>query len=457
MESSPPSGMWSAAGEAAARAPSLTEIRRGSFGSNGWDEQGQRRNSLISERRLSRSGSGHDAIPTRKSLKSPEVRPAVVSRSDEIQEEDDGFPDMVFGRGEMTDQSYVRGPPKSNARAAASSTDVDVDSDLDSLNTHSNKRASKNLKAMFGESPNASLRPSISTTPPPIEKLVPNEDGVYPNGYAFPAKHSWGEATLIGLKAFGKFSITPLGFFIVLYGANVIAWGGMLFLLLCNASPAMCYSPYFYEGEDCNNINSPRRIWIEYDSQIVNALFCVTGFGLIPWRFRDLYYLIKFRVMHQQDALRHLAGIHKSWFRLPGSENLPVPRRDVLSGADLSLDAESNSALPLPLTKTPSPPLTGVRAPATPLWKMDYVILFFVVNTMLQGVLSGFMWGFNRYQRPSWSTGLFVALACIVAAMAGIMQFNEGKRIKKVEGVPVEVAEEVRDLEAATEKRKTKA
>ncbi|KFY94778.1 hypothetical protein V498_03727 [Pseudogymnoascus sp. VKM F-4517 (FW-2822)] len=30
----------------------------------------------------------------------------------------------------------------------------------------------------------------------------------------------------------------------------------------------------------CDDINSPRRVWIEIDSQILNALFCVTGFGL---------------------------------------------------------------------------------------------------------------------------------------------------------------------------------
>ncbi|KAH0533519.1 hypothetical protein GP486_008995 [Trichoglossum hirsutum] len=57
-------------------------------------------------------------------------------------------------------------------------------------------------------------------------------------------------------------------------------------------------------------------------------------------------------------------------------------------------------------------------------------------NTFLQAVLSAFMWGFNRRTRPPWSTGLFVALACIVAAAAGIMSAIEGKKVKKVEGVP---------------------
>ena len=381
------------------------------------------------ERKLSRGDSGP------KLQTSAMTSPLSGGKVEEIDNEDDGLPDIIFGRGEMSDQSYVRGPAKVKRPS------VYDDSDLDSIDPRP-KRHSKNIKSMLGESPRA----STSTTPPSNEKTpVPNADGIYPNGYSFPPKHTWGEATLIGLKAFGKFSITPLGFFIVLYGLNVVAWGGMLFLLLCNASAPMCYSPYFYAGKDCNNINSPRRIWIEIDSQILNALFCVTGFGLIPWRFRDLYYLLKFRISKREDALRRLAGIHSSWFRLPGSQNLPIePATD--------LD-ESNPAVPLPTRKAPSPPLTGARAPPTPLWKLDYVIWLFVVNTFLQAVLSGFMWGLNRYNRPSWSTGTFVALACIVAAAAGLMQFMEGKKIKKVEGVPVEVAVVLADAEAGVEKK----
>ena len=57
------------------------------------------------------------------------------------------------------------------------------------------------------------------------------------------------------------------------------------------------------------------------------------------------------------------------------------------------------------------------------------------------------MWGLNRYDRPSWSTGTFVALACIVAALGGLMAFLEGKKVKNVEGIPIEVKEDVADIE----------
>lgn len=284
----------------------------------------------------------------------------------------------------------------------------------------------------------------------------PNAQGIYPNGYRFPPRHTWGEATLIGLKGFWKFTITPLGFLIVLYGLNVVAWGGMLFLLLIGGgSQYMCYPAYLHGIKDCNDLYSPRRIWIEIDSQILNALFCVTGFGLIPWRFRDLYYLLQYRIRGKHSALRKLAGINRTWFRLEGSSDLPVPMN--LSSTlptSSSLTAEHNPSLPLPVSKTPDEPLTGIRARPTKLWRLDFVIWAYVLNTFLQVVLSGFMWGYNRFERPSWSTGTFVALACIVAGLGGLMVFVEGKRVKTIEGIPVEAGEVLADVERGLEEKK---
>jgi hypothetical protein len=43
MEANPPPGMWAATGTTASKAPSLVDIRRGSYGSEGWHEETQRR------------------------------------------------------------------------------------------------------------------------------------------------------------------------------------------------------------------------------------------------------------------------------------------------------------------------------------------------------------------------------------------------------------------------------
>jgi hypothetical protein len=216
-----------------------------------------------------------------------------------------------------------------------------------------------------------------------------------------------------------------MGFFWTIYGLNVVAWGGMLFLLLCNAAPAMCVPT-------CDDIDSPRRLWIEWTAQILTGLFCVTAFGFAPWRFRDLYFLLRYRMLKDYDGLRRLAGIHSSWFRLPGSQELPL---DV--GPGNVPDTIPKSSVPIPEKSMANPPLTGVRAPATAVWKLDYVIQCMVWNTFAQCGLCGIMWGMNRYDRPSWATGFLVAIGMVIAMMGGHAIYLEGKKVKRIEGVPI--------------------
>lgn len=57
----------------------------------------------------------------------------------------------------------------------------------------------------------------------------------FANGYHFPPKHSFAQSSKEGALAAWNYVTTPLGFCITIYGLNIVAWGGMLFLLLCNA------------------------------------------------------------------------------------------------------------------------------------------------------------------------------------------------------------------------------
>ncbi|EME87921.1 uncharacterized protein MYCFIDRAFT_99750, partial [Pseudocercospora fijiensis CIRAD86] len=261
-------------------------------------------------------------------------------------------------------------------------------------------------------------------------------------------KLPWTTTTFNALKAFSKWFLTPFGFLVTIYGLNVVAWGGMLFLLLCNASPAMCHVQRNGAWiHDCNDIDSPRRIWIEIDSQILNALFCVTGFGLAPWRFRDLYYLMRYRFTSERKHgldkkmfwIRKLAGHHRNWFRLPGSDTIDqisanIYLNSVSEKCNANSEATSDIRVPIPLARAPDDPLSGVRAPPTKLWKLDWFVWCQVWNTFFQICLCGFMWGMNRYDRPSWSTGLFVALACGIAGAGGFISFKEGRLVRRVEG-----------------------
>ena len=60
MEANPPPGMWAATGSVASKAPSVVDIRRGAFGSEGWDEPRQR------EHRYGSQGSNERSANNRK-------------------------------------------------------------------------------------------------------------------------------------------------------------------------------------------------------------------------------------------------------------------------------------------------------------------------------------------------------------------------------------------------------
>jgi hypothetical protein len=380
-ESNPPLGFTHATGTVASNIPRVKDIRHGSFDATGWSAAGQRRNSQAGlTQTMSNVSTGRRASQTRSS---------------------------------PTTESFSR----DGGSTIAPIPEVMAQPD------------EKNILGMPRDSKAVDLTVSGHTlpSPPPKEALHSDPSIPFPNGYQFPPPRSIWKSIQIGLKSFGRFAITPVGFFITIYGLNVVAWGGMLFLLLCNAAPAMCHP-------SCDDDYSAKKIWLEIDSQILNALFCVTGLGLIPWRFRDLYYLMQYRLQKKESGIRRLAGLNNDWFRLRGSENIPI---DFIPKDGIIPEGFAESSFALPVSKSAVPPLTGERAPASAYWKMDFMIWCYVVNTLLQICLCGVMWGLNRFNRPGWTTGLLISLACIVAAAGGIMGFKEGKAVKKIEGVPV--------------------
>jgi hypothetical protein len=246
----------------------------------------------------------------------------------------------------------------------------------------------------------------------PIVQSSSETDAVEPE-----SPKTWNQTIGIGLAASWRFFITPTGFLITIYGLNVVAWGAMLFFLILKAAPAMNHP----DGGDADS--SPRKIWIEIDSQILNALFCLTAWGLAPWRFRDLWWLCVWRfgrnVEKSTKAIRRLAARNVSWFRMKENELFELREQGV------------NAALVRPRT------FSGQRAPPTASWKMDFVVWMMVLNTLFQVGMAFMMWRYNRIERPTWGAGVFIGLGCAVAMFGGIMCWWEGRKIKKIEGVKV--------------------
>lgn len=219
-ESGPPLGAWHAAGEALGKAPTPNDIIKGSFSHDGWDGKIQRRNSIVSEesvRKLARTTSNQAATTL-------STVPSELQPHQETEAENEPFP-KYEARGKMTDQIFTR----------RSTIPIDDDEDLapDADEKPSPKKpADPSTVGKPREKSGAITTRPTTLSPTPSINQGPDANGVYPNGYKFPPKHTRAEAAKIGFKAFCKYAITIQGFLVVIYCLNIVAWGGMLFLLL---------------------------------------------------------------------------------------------------------------------------------------------------------------------------------------------------------------------------------
>ncbi|EEH36524.2 hypothetical protein PAAG_06942 [Paracoccidioides lutzii Pb01] len=433
LVSNPPTGMWMATGDIISRAPTLKEIRTGCFSTDGWTEEGQ----------LEWRGSTPHDIQRRKLSRANTLAACAFSAS--------AARDSALGPR----NTQLDGLREHETQLRRTSTDPVRNLDLYRISEMGPKQQLQQLQQVgFGkaggsadaidakkESPQEMGKPTLSDTPssaPP----VPDVAGRYPQRLSLPTETHMETSHSNRPKGFWQFHNNPLRF------------------LRYNLRPQ-------HRCMGCNDIlppcSMPRR------QCILNALFCVTGFGLIPWRFRDFCYLLQWRLMNSHTALRKLAGIHRAWFRLANSDKLPddVGPPPVYSSSPSSTtnnnsipmhnlsELQSNPALPLPPSSIPPAPLTGARAPPTKPYLLDLLVWMYVINTALQACLAGIMWGFNRFTRPSWAVGFLVAAGSLTGMVAGGITFWEGKRVKMVEGVPVEMVEnEDEEAGAAGERRR---
>ncbi|EXJ82127.1 hypothetical protein A1O1_08196 [Capronia coronata CBS 617.96] len=453
VESNPPLGMWQATGEVGSKIPTLPEIRNGAFADAGWSHEGQleRRGTNpheIHRRRIARTSSA--STRTRKSSLSavPGAQPVIVEERHEY------FPRKA---------SMPLQEPLAEEAATVQVQDHTSTGEIQPVHHHDMVFKSTPEKHLYTAETQERVSFMSSSQHDANEAQVvhiqngPDDTGTYPNGYRFPKKHTWTQSTMIGLRAFWKFFLTPFGFFVTVYGLNVVGWGAMIFFVLLKAAPAMCHP-------NCEDDSSARQKWIEIDSQVLTGLFCVTAFGLLPWRARDLYYVVRWRLGGNQHYHRRLAGIYRSWYRLPGSDQLPedmgpppvyseknprTPESPPPYSEEEMAKLEENPAVPLPATSMPEAPLTGNRAPPTRSWTLDFVVWMYMLNTAFQVCLCVWMWYYNRFDRPSWGTGVFITFGCLVAIFAGVCVFVEGSRVKRIEGIPVheyDVVESVDDF-----------
>jgi hypothetical protein len=416
-----PRGMSGMTGIAAGRAPTLTEVRQGAF----TVDENERRQRFATEE-----------TPPELYSRRPTITQAINESRHSSVAPTTGEPQLPSLSADAANATIAEEGPTTEAEISKSPSDTA--GSIERIQTVADKTEED-------------LGPHALVSHPTVYDLQRTETGTFPNGYKFPPKHTWKEATAIGFRAFLNFTFRSwVGFLIVFYCVQVVGWGGMIFLLLCTAGdPRMCWLERPPGSgnwvKDCSDKHTSKSLWIEIDAQVLTGLFCVTAFGLAPWRCRDLWFLMQYRIWHETLALRKLAAVHRGWYRLPGSQHLAptVNAADLVEGRD----DEALELLPYPLEKAPPPPWTGVRALPTKVWKMDFVVWLMFANTIFQVILCGFMWGQNRFTRAAWTTALFIVLGMLSGIAAGWVQFAETKRIKQREGVPVEAINQDKGFE----------
>src|SRR5690242_6480198 len=134
MEADPPPGMWAATGSVASKAPSLVDIRRGSYGSEGWDDNRQREhrrgsqgsNERPDNKRKGSSGKlGVEPFPAlteeRSSFETREHDRAHDGHSD-VKEADSGMEPRTSHLTDRSEETAVRQPLRSSGQVIAAST-----------------------------------------------------------------------------------------------------------------------------------------------------------------------------------------------------------------------------------------------------------------------------------------------------------------------------------------------
>ena len=192
QESSPPTGMCIATAQIASSVPSLSDIRRGSYNSDGWSGEGQIREK---ERRASLSA-------RRGSQTGEERRGSLNPHSPK-----DSGPQFGQESVPEVEESGSRAMDRSPPRGTSNKTNKPLKP------VEMETRVEKNTSAGQRSSSDTNLSPNTAGAKTDAQYITTPFD----NGYQFPPKHPWTESTAIFLIAFWKFFITPIGFLVVIY------------------------------------------------------------------------------------------------------------------------------------------------------------------------------------------------------------------------------------------------
>lgn len=214
---------------------------------------------------------------------------------------------------------------------------------------------------------------------------------------------------------------TPMGVLISVYFLLIVAWGTTLFVIMIGwtALPVL-----------------QRFQWIEICSQILTALFAITGIGFLPWRLCDTYHIILIadyarlaRVREKRQSARQILGSQSFKETAEAAPTTPFERallQQQESTVILVLTERERrhlrkSVRAIAKSKTWFRPLGTMSQRATSLKMLAIIILLNDLNSGFQCVLCGFMWCVAPPKRPLWVIAMTICGALLSTSIAGLL------------------------------------
>ncbi|KAI0650754.1 hypothetical protein C8Q79DRAFT_1006990 [Trametes meyenii] len=237
-----------------------------------------------------------------------------------------------------------------------------------------------------------------------------------------------------------SFVKTPLGIVTAIYGFFVVFWGtGIVFFL----------AKFINLHNDIT-----QSFWVELCQQVETGLFTATSIGFIPFRVMDTYRVCKIWHYKRKIAkLRQKASLPE----LYDPDDLPDPVYDpnyiqVLT-EDQQIDLHYRELFPaaISLRMLYSAPFSEQhKFMASQTWyrphgtqthrafPIDLALWICVcndLNSFFQCLLSGTMWGLDRFARPAWTTGTTLPAAFVAGIVAGVLIYWGGRKTRRTEQV----------------------
>ncbi|KAJ3488375.1 hypothetical protein NLI96_g2885 [Meripilus lineatus] len=165
------------------------------------------------------------------------------------------------------------------------------------------------------------------------------------------------------------------------------------------------------------------------------GLFSATSIGLIPFRVLDTYRISKIWMYKRRTRkLRAKAKLPE----LYDVDDLPDPMYDVNYVHVLTEEEQADlhyQQYKFMQSQTWYRPHGTQTHRAFPIGTALWICLLNDLNSIFQCLLSGCMWGLNRFERPAWTTATTLPAAFVCGILAGFYIYWGGRKTKRHEQV----------------------